>query len=89
MTGTEGERGTALMLSLSAQMTVSDQRHAPAALFTENRQSTHFRGWTCLRTGLDEYGEKKMSYYHRGSSTPKCPARCGSLDRLGCMLWDT
>jgi len=70
MTGTEGERGTfLLMFNLSAQMAVSDQHHAPATLITENRQGTHFRGgWTCPRTGLDQYGEKKMSYYHRGSS---------------------
>jgi hypothetical protein len=92
MTGTEGERGTILLvLNLSAQMAVSDQRHDPATLFMKHRQKVPILveagrapgpAWTNM--------EKRKRVTTTGRlRTPDRRARCGSLDQLRCKLWDT
>jgi len=46
------------------------QPHAPATLTLIKSSDTHSTGgWADLRTGLDGYGEYKISYAHRSSNT--------------------
>jgi hypothetical protein len=51
-------------------MGVSGQRHAPAALYTREKDpGAHWiRGWVGLRAGLDAGARRKILYPCRGSN---------------------